>query len=61
MLTRELLLFRVREGKLRPSFVKREDAGLLALAGELIAEVEAGRGRSRDEVEETLGLRAGAH
>lgn len=61
MLTRELLLFRVRDGKLRPSFVKREDAALLALAGELIAEVEAGRGRTRDEVEETLGLRAGAH
>jgi hypothetical protein len=61
MLTRELLLFRVQDGKLRPSFVKRGDAGLLALAGELIAEVEAGRGRTRDEVEETLGLRAGAH
>ncbi len=61
MLTRELLLFRVRDGTLRPSFVKREDAGLLALAGELIAELEAGRGRSRDEVEETLALRAGAH
>ncbi|WP_257448366.1 DUF790 family protein [Archangium lipolyticum] len=61
MLTRELLLFRVRDGKLRPSFVKREDAGLLALAGELIAEVEARRGHTRDEVEETLGLRAGAH
>ncbi len=61
MLTRELLLFRVRDGKLRPSFVKRDDPGLLALAGELIAEVEAGLGQSRDDVEETLGLRAGAH
>ena len=61
MLTRELLLFRVRDGKLRPSFVKRGDAGLLALAGELIAEVEASRGRTRDEVEEALGLRAGAY
>lgn len=61
MLTRELLLFRVRDGKLRPTYVKREDAALLALASELIAEVEAGRGRTRDEVEETLALRAGAH
>ena len=61
MLTRELLLFRVRDGKLRPSFVKQGDAGLLALAGELIAEVEAARGRSRDEVEEALGLKAGAY
>ncbi|QRK09276.1 DUF790 family protein [Archangium violaceum] len=61
MLTRELLLFRVRDGKLRPTFVKREDAGLLSLASELIAEVEAGLERTRDEVEETLGLRAGAY
>lgn len=61
MLTRELLLFRVREGQLRPSFVKRGDAALHTLAAELIAEVEASRGRTRDEVEETLGLRAGAH
>ncbi|WP_375767746.1 DUF790 family protein [Archangium gephyra] len=61
MLTRELLLFRVRDGKLRPSFVKREDAALRTLATELIAEVAAGVGRSRDEVEETLALRAGAH
>ncbi len=60
MLTRELLLFRVREGRLKPSFIQRNDAALLALAAELIAEVEAGRGLTRDEVEESLGLRAGA-
>ncbi|ATB28423.1 DUF790 family protein [Melittangium boletus] len=61
MLTRELLLFRTRDAKLRPSFVKREDPGLLALAGELITSVEAAQGRSRDEVEEALGLQAGAY
>jgi predicted nuclease of restriction endonuclease-like RecB superfamily len=61
MLTRELLLFRTRDAKLRPSFVQREDAALLTLAGEFIASVEAGRGAPRDEVEETLALRAGAH
>ncbi|KFA88826.1 DUF790 family protein [Archangium violaceum] len=61
MLTRELLLFRVRDGKLRPSFVKREDLALRTLATELIAEVAAGAGRSRDDIEETLALRAGAH
>ncbi len=61
MLTRELLLFRVRDGKLRPTFVKRREVALLTLAGELIAEVEAARGRTRDDVEETLALRAGAH
>ncbi|EAU62971.1 DUF790 family protein, partial [Stigmatella aurantiaca] len=60
MLTRDLLLFRVREGKLRPSFIKREDPELLALATELVAEVERARGQTRDELEETLALRAGA-
>ncbi|MBM7113729.1 DUF790 family protein [Archangium primigenium] len=61
MLTRELLLFRTRDAKLRPTFVKREEPALLALARELLASVEAGLGQSRDEVEEALGLRAGAH
>ncbi|SEU25882.1 DUF790 family protein [Stigmatella erecta] len=60
MLTRDLLLFRVREGKLRPSFIKREDPELLALATELVAEVEGARGQMRDDLEETLALRAGA-
>lgn len=60
MLTRDLLLFRVREGRLRPSFIKREDPELLALATELIAEVERAKGNTRDDVEETLSLRAGA-
>lgn len=61
MLTRELLLFRTRDAKLRPSFIRRDEPALLALAGELIASVEAGRGHSRDEVEEALALQAGAH
>jgi uncharacterized protein len=60
VLTRDLLLFRVREGRLRPSFIKRDEPELLALARELIAEVEGAQGRTRDDVEETLSLRAGA-
>lgn len=60
MLTRDLLSFRVREGVLRPAFVKRDDAALLALAAELLADVEALRGEARDDVEEALGLKAGA-
>lgn len=60
MLTRDLLLFRVRDGRLRPSFIRREDPELLALATELIAEVEGAKGQTRDDVEETLSLRAGA-
>ena len=61
MLTRELLLFRTRDAKLRPTFVKRGDPALLALAAELIALVEAGCGQTRDDVEDALALRAGAH
>ncbi len=60
MLTRDLLLFRVREGRLRPSFIKREEPELLALATELIAQVEGAKGQTRDDVEEDLSLRAGA-
>ncbi|MFL5350702.1 MAG: DUF790 family protein [Hyalangium sp.] len=60
MLTRDLLLFRVREGKLRPSFIKREDPELLALSTELISQVDGAKGQTRDDVEEDLSLRAGA-
>jgi predicted nuclease of restriction endonuclease-like RecB superfamily len=60
VLTRDLLLFRVREGRLRPSFIKREDPELVALATELISELESAKGQTRDDVEETLSLRAGA-
>ena len=60
MLTRDLLLFRVRDGRLRPSFIKRDDPELLAIARELIAELEGGKGQTRDDIEEALSLRAGA-
>jgi hypothetical protein len=60
VLTRDLLSFRVREGVLRPAFVKRTDAALLGLAQELLAEVEASRGARLDDLEESLGLKAGA-
>lgn len=60
MLTRDLLHFRVRDGKLRPSFVKHTDAELLTLAADLISEVESSQGAVRDDVEEALALKAGA-
>jgi len=60
VLTRDLLLFRIREGRLRPSFIKPDDRELLALATELIAEVDGRIGQTRDDVEEALALRAGA-
>nr|WP_211194049.1 DUF790 family protein [Pyxidicoccus fallax] len=59
-MTRDLLAWRVREGVLRPVFVKRNDEALLTLAQELLAEVEASRGARLDDLEESLGLRAGA-
>ena len=60
MLTRDLLSYRVREGVLRPAYVKRDDAALLGFAQELLAEVEASRGFKLDDVEESFGLKAGA-
>lgn len=60
MLTRELLAFRVSKGVLRPVFVKRDDEALLSLASDLLATVESSRGETCDDVEETLGLSAGA-
>jgi uncharacterized protein len=60
MLTRELLASRVREGILRPSFVKTHDPSLQALAKELLADAEGARGQRRDDVEEAFGLKAGA-
>ncbi len=60
MLTRELLLFRTREGRLRPSFVRRDDAALVALAQALLAELQDAVGRTREELEEMLALHAGA-
>ncbi|MFY1826336.1 DUF790 family protein [Myxococcus fulvus] len=60
MLTRELLAYRTQKGILRPAFVKRDDPALLALATELLASVEASRGATCDDVEEALGLLAGA-
>ncbi|MCY1001240.1 DUF790 family protein [Myxococcus sp. MISCRS1] len=60
MLTRELLAYRTQKGILRPAFVKRDDPALLALATELLASIEASRGAICDDVEEGLGLLAGA-
>lgn len=60
MLTRDLLLHRTREGRLRPSFVSREDAGLLALAQTLLGELQDAVGRTREDLEEALALHAGA-
>ena len=62
MLTRNLLLFRITKGRLRPSFIRRDDEALLSLATSLLAEVQSTleRGGTRDEVEDTLALHAGA-
>ena len=60
MLTRDLLASRVREGILRPSFIKAHDPALQALAKELLADAEAFKGQACDDVEEAFALKAGA-
>ena len=60
MLTRELLLSTKRNGRVRPRFVRADDAGLLELAGTLVAEAEAHVGLSRDALEDALATHAGA-
>lgn len=61
MLTRELLISRVYGGKLRPSFVSRDDPALRELAGQLVSVAEGARGQTRDDIEEALAARAGAY
>ena len=60
MLTRDLLLFRVQRGELRPAFVSRDEPALVSLAEELLSVVVRGVGAQRDEVEDALDALAGA-
>jgi uncharacterized protein len=60
VLTRDLLLFRTRLGKVRPTFVDVARPELMALAEGLVASVEACLGRSKDELEQELEPRIGS-
>ncbi len=61
MLTRELLSFRLRKGRLYPTAVGGEDAEALALAGDLIAIAREGVGDEAGALQESLRARSEAH
>jgi hypothetical protein len=54
VLTRDLLLFRTRQGKIRPAFIDVGRPELFGLAEDLVSLVDAGVGRSRDELDEEI-------
>ena len=54
MLSRNLLRYRVRQGRVRPSFVDAAEPALLALAAALLATLSGGIGARREALEEAL-------
>ena len=61
MLTREHLLYRIRKGSVRPSFVERSDPDLISLAQRLITTVTELIGIERRAIEAALRATANAH
>ncbi|MBF0284130.1 MAG: DUF790 family protein [Magnetococcales bacterium] len=61
VLTKELLRFDLREGKIRPRFIDGENRLNLALAEELIALFAAGEGESREDLEESAAPLINSH
>lgn len=61
MLTRDLLRFSVRKGRIRPRFVDRDDPALAALAEDLAGYAREAPGRPKREVDEAMSARALAH
>lgn len=60
MLTRDLLLYRIRDGVMRPTFIKPAQASWLELASGLLDDLAHLEGQTREEVEEVLLCRANA-
>lgn len=60
MLTKDLLQYRIRQGRAHPSFVDVADPALLELAAEFIALIDASMGTERAEIEQRLAARASA-
>lgn len=58
MLTRELLQFTLRKGRIRPRFLQRADPELRALAASLVALAEAAPGRPVRELDEAMSALA---
>lgn len=61
MLTKELLQFSVKKGKLRPRFVDVKDAELLEVAQDMVQMAADAVGSPAGELEEELGVRAKQH
>lgn len=60
MLTKDLLQYRIRQGRAHPSFVDAADSALLQLAAECISLVDESMGTERAEIEQRLAARASA-
>lgn len=58
MLTKDLLQYRIRQGRAHPSFIDARAESLRALADELIRLVARSTGTERAELEQQLGARA---
>lgn len=58
MLTRDLLLFSVRKGKIRPRFLKRKEAELEPLAQAMVGVAKEAVGRPKREIDEALSALA---
>jgi uncharacterized protein len=61
MLTRDLLMFRVRLGKIRPAFVDVSRPDLAALAQDLVELAGGAAGKTRGELDEELEARVRHH
>lgn len=61
MLTKELLQFTVRKGKVRPRFVDVKDPDLLAVAADMVQMAQDAVGGAAGELEESLAARANQH
>lgn len=55
MLTRELLHFTTRKGRIRPRFLNRKDEDLRRVVGELLTAADHALGSPKREVDEALG------
>lgn len=60
MLTKDLLQYRIRQGRAHPSFIDTVDPALVEFASEVIALAETAIGTERGEIEQRLAARAGA-
>lgn len=61
MLTKELLMFTQRQGKVRPRFVKIDDAELLGATTDMVQMADDALGEPLKDLEEALGYRVNSH